>query len=139
MHAGTSSAPGSESSQPTIFKSLPVTASVSAVIALIIGLVIGCLFGASSVYMCMRRKMPQLDTITQQNMGATDADKYLTINSTYGSRDTATGQDVVDTTIKNEEEPQYEDMEEVRKAYYENINEFELSENNAYACAEDVF
>lgn len=83
-------------------------------------------------------KLSQLDTITQQNMDATDADKYLTINSAYGSKDTATGQDAIDTTIKNEEAPQYEDMEEVRKAYHENKNEFELSENNAYSRAEDI-
>ncbi len=141
-YTGTSS--GSESAQSTVFESLPVTASISAVIALIVGLVIGCLFGACFVYMCMKRKTPKLsrlDTITQQNMGAIDASsKYLTMNSAYGSKDTATGQDVIDIngSSKTEEAPQYEDMDEVRKAYHENKDEFELSENNAYSRMEDI-
>lgn len=86
--------------------------------------------------MCMRQKksmLAQLDTITQNTSAIETSAKYLTINSAYGSnKDTTTGQDVV------EEAPQYEDMDEVRKAYQGNKNEFELNENNAYCRAEDV-
>ena len=142
MFCSTGLPTGPESAQSTVF-SLPVTTSIAAVIALIVGLLIGCLFGACSDYMCMRRKKPTfapLDTITQ-NVGALDTNsKSLTINSAYGSKDTTTGQDVIDIkgSTKTEEAPQYEDMDEVRKAYHENKNEFELSENNAYRPVEKV-
>ena len=87
-------------------------------------------------------EIPRLDTITQ-NMGAVDANtRVLTINSAYGSNDSATGQNVIDIngSTKVDEALQYEDVEEVRKAYHEKKNEFELSENNAYCHthAEDV-
>jgi hypothetical protein len=137
--------PAAESPLSNTFN-LPVTASVSAVIALIVGLLIGWIFGGCFVYMCMRRRKPMLDqlnTITQ-NVGAEDTSaKYLTINSAYGSssKDTAMGQDAVDINGAKhpvtEEAPQYEDMEEIRKAYH-NRNEFELSENNAYSRGDDV-
>ena len=127
--------------------SLPVTASISAVIALILGLLIGCMFGGCFVYMCVSRRKPMLaqmdmDNITQ-NVSAVDANsKYLTINSAYGSsKDTAMGQDAVDfnrATQANQEAPQYEDMEEVRKAYHDTRNEFELSENDAYSRTDNV-
>ena len=135
---------GSESAQSTIF-SVPVTASIAAVITLIAGLIIGCFSGACFNYICMRRKKPtlaRLDTITQ-NMGAIDTStKFLTINSAYGSNNSATGQDVIDIngSTKVDESPLYEDVEEVRKADHEKKNEFELNENEnkANCCAEDI-
>ena len=92
--------------------------------------------------MCMRHRKPKellpLDTITM-NMGAIDGN--TTMNSAYG-RNAAFEQDVtgIDELTKFDEEVQYEDVVEVRKAYHENKNEFELSENNAYCHgrAEDV-
>ena len=135
---------GSESAQSTIF-SVPVTASIAAVIALVAGLTIGCFLGACFDYMCMRRKKPmltRLDTITQ-NMGAVDAStKFLTINSAYGSNDSATGQNVIDIngSTKVDETSLYEDMEEIRKADHEKKNEFESNknENKANCRAEDI-
>ena len=97
--------------------------------------------------MCMRRrKQPtnfsQLDTITHVNMGAIDTStKFLTINSAYGSHNVATDRDdiggITESTKIDDEDVQYEDVVEVRKAYREKKNEFELSEN---VCkrAEDV-
>ena len=87
--------------------------------------------------------LAQIDTVTHSNMGAIDTStKYLTINSAYGSsQDTATGQEVdvnITRSSQNAEAPEYEDMDEVRKAYRDNRNEFELSENRAYSRTEDV-
>ena len=87
--------------------------------------------------------LAQMDNITQ-NVGAVDAStKYLTVNSAYGSsKDTAMGQDAVDfnraTQAQGQEAPQYEDMEEVRKAYHDTRNDFELSENDAYSRTDNV-
>ena len=88
--------------------------------------------------MCMRRKKPtasdsQYDAIAQ-NMGAVDAStKFLTINSAYGSNDSATNQDLIDIngSTKVDETPLYEDMEEVRKTNQEKKNESELNEDKA--------
>ena len=79
---------------------------------------------------------------TAMGQDADASSKYLTINSAYGSsKDTAMGQDAVDfnrATQANQEAPQYEDMEEVRKAYHDTRNEFELSENDAYSRTDNV-
>ena len=132
---------GSESAQSTIF-SLPVTTSIAAVIALIVGLTIGCFSGACFNRMCIRHKKPtpsQFDTVTQ-NMGAINPTaKFLTINSAYGSNDSAANQNTIDMneSTKAEKTPLYEDMEEVRKTHHENKNEFELIENKTNCGAED--
>lgn len=132
---------GSESAQSTIL-SLPVTTSIAAVIALIAGLTIGCFSGACFNHMCMRHKKPipsQFDTVTQ-NMGAVNpSDKFLTINSAYGSNDSAANQNAIDMngSTKVEKTPLYEDVEEVRKTHHENKNEFELIENKANCGAEE--
>ena len=86
--------------------------------------------------------LANLDNTITRNEGAVDMNtKYLTVNSAYGSsKDTVTGQKVAAGigAMQADEAPQYEDMDEIRKAYQDKKNEFELSENNAYSRAEDV-
>jgi hypothetical protein len=95
----------------------------------------------------MRRKKPtglsQLDTVTQ-NMGAVDeTTKFLTINSAYGSNHAGTDTGELEVTsisesTKIDEELQYEDVMEVRKACLEKKNEFELSGKNSHDPAKDI-
>lgn len=85
--------------------------------------------------------LAQLDTITQNASAKDTSTKYLTVNTAYGSsKDMAMDQGVVDfnRATQAEEAPQYEDMDEVRKAYHDTRNEFELSENDAYSRTDNV-